>query len=132
MHSRPVGPQFQDDINEFKYIYIYINVKICTCKHIHVMYVSIYLFLIFVHLSGESLYIDSNKCAPLPSFLPYSVLHSLPSLPSSFCAVGHAGPKHHIASSRCCGACRDPNTILPARDAVGAHWPKCQTECQTE
>ena len=48
------------------------------------MYVSICLFLIFVHLSGESLYIDSNKCAPLPSFLPFLLRPSLAAITSIF------------------------------------------------
>ena len=45
------------------------------------------------------------------------LLHSLP-----YCQLrmlwGTPGPKHHIASSACCGARLDPNT--------------CQIECQTE
>ena len=70
------------------------------------MYVSICLFLIFVHLSGESLYIDSNKCAPLPSFLPSF-------LTPSFTRCHH----FHLLSAL--WGTLDPNTISLAPDAVG-------------
>ena len=34
---------------------------------------------------------------------------------------GTPGPKHHIASSRCCGARLDPNTRWPAPNALKHH-----------
>ena len=80
---------------------------------------------VFPHRPGEGLYRFLQRCnsswipwflpPSLPSLLPSSLLLSLAAITPVFFLHCGVSAGHHIASSGCCRAGLDPNTISPDR-----------------